>query len=155
VPWLDRYQRLTTRLAEAIARLAHVLPIKHVAAWFGVGWETVKQIDQRSLDQRLGPVDLRTVRVIAVDEFAMQRGHRYATIVVEVPTKRVLWVGRGRGREDLRAFFTLLGPMGCAQLEAMVMDMSPAYLEEARAVSPRNDRLRSVPRRREIRSGSH
>lgn len=42
VPWLDRYQRMTTRLAEAIARLAMVLPIKHVAHWFGVGWETVK-----------------------------------------------------------------------------------------------------------------
>ena len=49
VPWLDRYQRLTTRLAAAIARLAQVLPVKHVAAWFGVGWETVKQIDRRAL----------------------------------------------------------------------------------------------------------
>jgi transposase len=29
VPWLDRYQRMTTRLSDAIARLAQVLPIKH------------------------------------------------------------------------------------------------------------------------------
>jgi transposase len=48
----------------------------------------------------------------------------------------VLWVGRGRGREDLRAFFTLLGPAGCARLEAVVMDMSPAYTEEVRACCP-------------------
>lgn len=136
VPWLDRYQRMTTRLAAAIARLAQVLPIKHVAAWFRVGWETVKQIDQRALVARLGPVDWSQVRVIAIDEFAIQRGHRYATVVVESPTKRVLWVGRGRGREDLRAFFTLLGPEGCANLTAVVMDMSPAYLEEVRAHCP-------------------
>jgi transposase len=136
VPWLDRYQRMTTRLAEAIARLAQVLPIKHVAAWFGVGWETVKQIDQRALLARLGPVDLSTVCVIAVDEFAVQRGHRYATVVVEPATKRVLWVGRGRGREDLRAFFTELGVEGCARLEAVVVDMSPAYTEEIRAQCP-------------------
>jgi transposase len=96
----------------------------------------VKQIDQRALERRLGPVDLRTVRVIAIDEFAIQRGHRYATVVVEVPTKRVLWVGRGRGRDDLRAFFTLLGPEGCARLEAVVMDMSTAYFEEVRAQCP-------------------
>ena len=38
VAWLDRYQRMTTRLTEAIARLAQVLPIKHVARWFSVGW---------------------------------------------------------------------------------------------------------------------
>jgi transposase len=136
VPWLDRYQRMTTRLADAIARLACVLPIKQVAGWFRVGWETVKQIDTRALAARLGPLDLTDVRVIAIDEFALHRGHRYATVVVEVPTKRVLWVGRGRGREDLRAFFTLLGPEGRARLEAVVMDMSPAYVEEVRAQCP-------------------
>jgi transposase len=136
VSWLDRYQRMTTRLAEAIARLAQVLPIKHVAEWFRVGWATVKQIDQRALSARLGPIDLSDVRVIAIDEFAIQRGHRYATIAVEPATKRVLWVGRGRGREDVRAFFGLLGPAGCARLEAVVMDMSPAYTEEVRAHCP-------------------
>ena len=136
VPWLDRYQRMTTKLAEAIARLAQVLPIKHVAEWFGVGWETVKQIDKRALCRRLGPVDLSDVRVIAIDEFAIQRGHRYATVVVEPTTKRVLWVGRGRGREDLRAFFALLGPAGCARITAAVIDMSTAYTEEVRAQCP-------------------
>lgn len=50
VPWLDRYQRMTTRLAAAIARLAQVLPIKQVAAWFGVRRETVKQVDHRALE---------------------------------------------------------------------------------------------------------
>lgn len=133
VPWLDRYQRMTTRLADKIARLAQVLPIKHVAEWFGVNWETVKQIDKRALYRRLGPVDLSDVRVIAIDEFAIQRGHRYATVVVEPLSKRVLWVGRGRGREDLRGFFTLLGPEGCARIEAVVIDMSTAYTEEVRA----------------------
>ena len=136
VPWLDRYARMTTRLAEAIARLAEVLPIKHVARWFGVGWDTVKQIDHRALERRLGPVDLAGLRVVAIDEFALHRGHRYATIAVDPLTKRVLWVGRGRGREDLRAFFTLLGPDGCARLEAVIMDMSTAFTEEVRASCP-------------------
>lgn len=76
------------------------------------------------------------MRVIAIDEFAIQRGHRYATVVVEPTAKRVLWVGRGRGREALRAFFTLLGPEGCQRLEAVVMDMSTAYFEEVRAQCP-------------------
>lgn len=139
VPWLDRYQRMTTRLAEAIARLATVLPIKHVAAWFRVGWETVKQIDHRALSARLGPVDaasLRDVRVIAMDEFAIQRGHRYATVIADPIRRRVLWVGRGRGRDDVRPFFELLGPAGCARLEAAVMDMSASYGDELRAHCP-------------------
>ena len=136
VPWLDRYQRMTTRLAEAIARLAQVLPIKHVAQWFGVGWETVKTIDQRALTARLGPIDLRDVHLIAIDEFAIQRGHRYATVVANPVTRKVLWVGRGRGREDLRPFFERLGPEGRARLEAAVMDMSGAYADAGRAQCP-------------------
>ena len=90
----------------------------------------------RALVARLGPVDLSGVRVIAMDEFAIQRGHRYATIVVDVPTNRVLWIGRGRSRDEIRPFFTLLGPVGCARIEAVVMDMSPAYREEVRAHCP-------------------
>src|SRR5688500_6150669 len=54
VPWLDRYQRMTTRLAEAIARLCQALSIRHVAQWFGVHWSVVKRIDQRALIARLG-----------------------------------------------------------------------------------------------------
>lgn len=136
VPWLDRYQRMTTRLAQAIARLTQVLPIKHVAQWYGVGWDTVKQIDQRALTARLGPIDLAGVRIIAIDEFALRRGYRYATIVADACTKRVLWVGRGCRREDLRPFFQLLGPAGCAQLDAAVMDMSGAYASEVQTHCP-------------------
>jgi transposase len=58
VPWLDRYQRMTKRLAEKIARLAQVLPIKHVADWFGVSWDTVKELDkgtgQASVNKKTG-----------------------------------------------------------------------------------------------------
>lgn len=136
VAWLDRYQRMTTRLAEAIARLCQVATLTHVAQWYGVGWDTVKQIDHRALARRLGPVDLRGLRIIAIDEFAVHRGHRYATIVADPITKRVLWVGRGRAREDLRVFFELLGPAGCAQLEAVVADMSPAITNEVHASCP-------------------
>jgi transposase len=138
VAWLDRYARLTTRFVASIARLCQVLPVKHVAAWFGLGWDTVKQIDARTLAARLGPIEptLEGVRVIAIDEFAIQRGHRYATVVVEPASKRVLWVGRGRSREDLRAFFTLLGPARSAAIEAVVTDMSPAYVNEVRQHCP-------------------
>jgi transposase len=140
VPWLDRYQRMTTRLAEKIARLATVLPIKQVAEWFGLSWSTVKEIDARHLAARLGPMNAETfgdLRLLAMDEFAIQRGHRYATVIVDALTKRVVWVGRGRGREDIRPFFEALGPEGCARIEAVVMDMNGSYAEEVRAHCPR------------------
>ena len=136
LPWLDRYARMTKRFAESVARLASVLPVKQVAEHFGLSWATVKAIDRAALERQLGPVDLTGVRQIAIDEFAIQKGHRYATTIVDALSSRVLWVGRGRGREDIRPFFRLLGPQGCRQLEVAVMDMSPAYEQETRAHCP-------------------
>ena len=116
--WLEPYARVTTRLAESVARLCKVLPIKHVATHYGLGWDTVKEIDKAWLERTLGPVDLSGVRQLLMDEFALHTGHRYATVVVEPTTKRVLWVGKGRGREDIRPFFELLGKQGCRAIDA-------------------------------------
>lgn len=134
--WLARYSRVTRRLAESVARLCRVLPIKHVAEYFGLHWNTVKRIDKAYLQETLGPVDLSDVKVVAMDEFAIQKGHRYATVIIEPHTKRVLWVGRGRGRQDVRPFFEQLGAEGRQGLQAVAMDMNPAYEEEVRHQCP-------------------
>lgn len=174
LPWLERYARMTTRFAESVARLARVLPVKHVADWFGLSWDTVRAIDRAALARRLGPAaDLSGVRVIAVDEFALRTGHRYATVVAEPATRRVLWAGEGRRREDLRPFFEALGPAGCAALEAAAMDMSGPYEQETRAQCPQAaivydlfhvvakfgrevvDRVRVAATNRAARAGAH
>jgi transposase len=81
--WLDAWARFTRRFAESVVRLAAVLPLKQVAEFYGLHWETVKRLDKEHLQRTLGPVDLADCEVIAMDEFAIQKGHRYATVVVE------------------------------------------------------------------------
>jgi transposase len=135
--WLGRYSRVTKRLAESVARLCGVLPIKQVAAFFGLGWDAVKAIDKRHLEEALGPIELSGVSVIAMDEFAIQKGHRYATVIIDPRVKKVLWVGRGRARKDIRPFFKLLGEKGCKRLKAVVMDMNGAYEAEVRHQCPK------------------
>ena len=112
------------------------MAVKHVGQYLGLSWDRVKGIDKRWLRKRLGPVDLSGIQVLAMDEFAIQKGHRYATVIIDSLKKRVLWIGRGRGREDIRLFFQLLGPEGCSRIQAVAMDMSGAYLEEVRLPCP-------------------
>ena len=134
--WLEPYARVTRRLAESVARMCEVLPVKHVAEYFGLGWDQVKAIDKAHLTRTLGPVDLTGVDVIAMGEFAIQKGHRYATLVVEPDSRRVLWVGRGRGRADVRPFFEQLGEEGRQRLRAAVMDMNASYELEVKKHCP-------------------
>ena len=136
IAWLDRYARHTRRMAQSVARMCQGTTIKKTAEFYGLSRRTVKRIDKAYLEQMLGPPDLSALEVIAMDEFAIQKGHRYATVIVEPTRKEVLWVGRGRGRDDVRPFFELLGPDGRARLRAVAMDMSGAYEEEVRAQCP-------------------
>jgi transposase len=134
--WLDNRARFTRRFADSVIRLAAVLPLKQVAEYYRLHWETVKRLHQQHLQRTLEPADLREVEVIAMAEFAIQKGQRYATVVVEPYRKQVLWVGRGRGRADIRPFFEQLGAEGCTRLKALLMDMNGAYEEELRAQCP-------------------
>lgn len=134
--WLAPYARVTNRLAESVAQMCAVLPIKHVAQHYELGWDAVKELDKAYLQRTLGPVQLQGVTQLMMDEFALRRGHRYATVIVDALTKRVLWVGKGRRREDIRPFFQLLGRAGCEAIEAVAMDMNGAYEPEVRQNCP-------------------
>ncbi|HWC75306.1 MAG TPA: ISL3 family transposase [Gemmatimonadales bacterium] len=139
IAWLDRYQRVTQRLAEALARLAQEFSVQAVARLFHVDWTTVKVAHQRALHAWLGPLetsDLAGVRQIAIDEFALHKGQTYATLVVDVATRRVLWVARGRHAEALDGFFAALGRRGCAQLEAVVIDLARPFVKAVRTHCP-------------------
>lgn len=84
-----------------------------------------------------------------MDEFALHKGHRYATVIMDADSRRVLWVGEGRSRMAVRAFFDWLGPERCRKIEAVAMDMNTAFdLEVAQALSPCPRGLRSIPRDR-------
>ncbi len=134
--WLERYARATVRLARSVVALCQVLPIRHVAGYYGLGWDAVKHIDKVALERSLGPPSGQGAEVIAMDEFAIQKGHRYATVAVDARTRRVIWVGRGRDRESVRPFFQMLGEEGCRQVRAVVMDMTASYELEVRQHCP-------------------
>jgi transposase len=68
-----------------------------------LGWDTVKAIDKAWLEATLGEPDLTELELLAMDEFAIKRGHRYATIFVEPNRKEVLWGWRGVGRSARRS----------------------------------------------------
>ncbi len=134
--WLGRYQRVTDRLAEAVNQLLGSSTILAVARFFQLGWHTVKSLDKALLRQTVQAPDWSQVHYLAMDEFALHKGHRYATVVVDPISRQVLWIGNGRSRETAAAFFKQL-PAGIAeQIRAVAIDMTTAYELEIRANCP-------------------
>ena len=127
ISWLDSRSRVTQRLRAWIEALTQLLPIAHVARLTGLHWHTIKDIDHRRLERLHGEFVANDVRRLVMDEFALHKGHRYATVIMDVDRTRVLWVGEGNSREAIRPFFELLGPERCRQIEAVAMDMNTAF----------------------------
>ena len=134
--WLSPHRRVTRRLEEAIGRLSQVMPLKQVAAFYGVGWHTVKAIDRTLLQQQVIEPDWSTIEYLGMDEFALHKGHRYATVIVEPLRRQVLWVGQGRSREAIRPFFESLDAHSRQRIKAVVMDMNTAFDLEVQAHCP-------------------
>ena len=131
ISWLPERQRYTTTLSVWVESLVRLLPIKHVAQLTGLHWHTVKNIDYRRLLRERTEPQRHTLRRLVMDEFALFKGHRYATVVMDADTQQVLWVGEGRSRAAFRPFFWL-GAEGCAAIQSVAMDMNTALDLEVR-----------------------
>jgi transposase len=136
VPWLPPRSRLTARLVTHVEVLLRLMPIRHISQLTGLHWHTLRTIDGRRLAREVQPPDLSRLRRLVMDEFALFKGHRYATVAICADTQQVLWVGEGRARKDVQPFFEMLGPQVCARVEAVAMDMNTAFDLEVKAHCP-------------------
>jgi transposase len=65
---------------------------------------------------------------LAVDEFAIRKGHQYATCVMDLVRGDILWVGKGRSIKDFNKFFeTFNGTDYLSSVKAVAMDMNASY----------------------------
>lgn len=67
------------------------------------------------------------LRRMGVDEKAVAKGHDYFTVVTNLDTGTVEYVGEQRKTESLNAFFVRLTPEQRANIEAVAMDMWEPY----------------------------
>ena len=117
--------RMTRRLFERIAALCTRLPIAVVAQMAKLSWATVAKVDGRAIEMALGdrPLDLQSLRWIGVDEVSWTGGRKYFTIVTDLRTGRVVWIGEGKGRKGLVPFLRALGAKGRRKLQGVVSDL--------------------------------
>lgn len=135
ISWLAPASRMTRRLCAWIEGLLQLLPISHISQLTGLHWHTIKTLDRRRLQTAFGTFEPGDVRRLVMDEFALHKGHRYATVVMDAERTRVLWVGLGNSRKAIRPFFEQLGKH-CQQIEAVAMDMNTAFDLEVKQHCP-------------------
>lgn len=90
------YLRVTNRLALYVYQLCRMMTVSEVAQHLGLDWKTVKAIDKFYLERDFGQPNLEGLRILAIDEISVRKGHRYLTVVLDYISGRVLFVGKDR-----------------------------------------------------------
>jgi len=135
IRFADERRRYTKAFERYALELSRHMTIKDIAMHLGVCWDVIKEIQKRYLHKRFGRPSLRNLRRIAIDEICIGRGRRFLTVVLNLETGAVVFVGDGRGADSLRPFWSRLKRCRAA-IEAVATDMLPAYIKAVRTNLP-------------------
>ena len=131
VPFKYPGTRITYRAANWIKGfLQQKISIKAIQELTGIHWDTIRKVQKEIMDTAIWDREAELKkngykpRILAVDEFAIHKGHRYATCVMGLEQGYILWVGKGRAMKDLEKFFEDVTPDTLSAVIAVAMDMN-------------------------------
>lgn len=128
-------RRYTKRFERYVLELSRHMTMTDVARHLGIDWHTVKEIQKKYLSRKFSCPSLGGLKWIAVDEISIGHGHRYLTVVLDLDSGAVVFVGEGKGVDALGPFWKRLKPSR-ARIQAVAMDMSQAYVAAVSAHLP-------------------
>jgi transposase len=132
----DERRSYTQAFERYVLELSQRMTIRDVAEHLQVGWDLVKGIQHRYLSRKFRRIKLTHLRQIAIDEISIGRGQRYLTVVLDLESGAVVFVGNGKGIEALKPFWKRL-KRSRAKIEAVAIDMSPAYINAVQTNLPK------------------
>ena len=122
---VDPCLRMTRRLVRYILDLCKMMTIKEIADHLGLDWKTVKEIHKEALKNKYADKDIGYPVLLAIDEIAVKKGHRYLKVIINWETGEVLYVGKGWRTETVKDFFASLTDKQRSTIQAIAMDTDP------------------------------
>jgi transposase len=116
--------------------LAHdTYTLKQVAEITGLGKNVVKHIDFVRLKELYTIDGTKLIRpekpakILAIDEFKLHNGHRYATHIIDLDTGHILWISHGKKKQVVYDFIDHVGLDWMGSVEAVACDMNSDFQE--------------------------
>jgi transposase len=125
--------RFTRDVEDLVGWLATTVDKTALCRLVRIDWDTVGRIIERVMADGIDPKRLEGLFSIGVDEVSWRKGHSYITLVSDHRRGKFVWGHEGKDSATLDCFFDELGKERSAAIEAVSMDMSPAFLKSVTA----------------------
>ena len=131
IPWASGKYTLTKAYMKFLSDWARKLSWLETARSFRTSWKKVFTAVKFVVEYGLKYRDVSNVRSIGVDEIAIQKGHKYLTVVYQIDREctRLLWVGKDRTVKTMLRFIRQFGKPWAEQLKHICSDMWKPYLK--------------------------
>ena len=137
VPFARPGSGFTRDFEQLVAWLVTKTDKMTVCRFARVVWRTVGAICERVAAEVVDPGRLSGLVDIGVDEVSWKKRHHYLTLVSNHATGKIVWGKAGKDTATLNAFFGELPEGAAEKLEAVSMDLGPAFARSVRTHAPR------------------
>lgn len=137
---------VTEEMAFWISKMTEITSVLRVSELESLDKQTCYNIDKAMLIRFLQGYKIPPVTMITVDEVYARgpkqlkegenRDDLFLTVIVDLKTRKVLWVSQSRRKEALDEFFQILGPEACEKIEVVAADQHDAYAASVREHCP-------------------
>lgn len=136
VPFARYGSRFTTDFEDMITWLVTRADKTTVSTFARIAWRTVGAICERVVAEQLDDTRFEGLVNIGVDEISWRKHHRYLTLVSDHATSKIVWGAPGKNAATLDGFFQEIGAENTAAIEAVSMDMGPAFAKSVKTNAP-------------------
>jgi len=139
LPWAQAGSRFTN-LFEALAiDVLLAANVKRAAAILRITWDEAWHLMERAVIRGRATKGNEMPEQMGVDEKAIAKGHRYMTLVCDLEEATVEYIGEDRKETSLAAYFEAFPKEEREKIEAISLDMWPAYINACRNNVPGAD----------------
>jgi transposase len=78
----------------------------------------------------------RQAKYLGIDEFKLHNGHKYAVVIIDMETGRILWLAHGKKKATVYSFIEHVGLEWMDEVEAIACDMNSDFEEAFEHMCP-------------------
>lgn len=145
IPFKDKRHRITRALKDyTISLLEWGMTLKTAAFITGLDKMTVKSIHKELLKKKFTVNDKlikpeRQANYLAIDEFKLHNGYKYATVIIDLETGHILYLAHGKKKAVVYDFIKHVGQEWMAKVKAVSCDMNSNFEEAFKEKCPAID----------------